>query len=93
MFVIRKYDASYFVLLYSIAFLRDQQVKNVRNADLIPGSGTYPRKGKDNPFQYSCLKSKDLAMQELLCFHTNLYYFSISVKNAIGIFIGISSHL
>ena len=28
---------------------------DIRNVDLIPGSGRSPGKGNDNPLQYSCL--------------------------------------
>ena len=30
---------------------------DLRDADLIPGSGRSPREGNDNPLQYSCLKN------------------------------------
>ena len=30
---------------------------NVGDPSLVPGSGRFPREGKGNPFQYSCLKN------------------------------------
>ena len=45
--------------IYITGFSGDSVVKyphaNVGDMDLISGSGRYPRKGKGNPLQYSCL--------------------------------------